>query len=87
MYPTNFNQLKNYLQEGMSLALIESSKPDHPHLNKTRKIIKKQTNAIKFEGGSWLGLGSTGEKAKDYTFNNDTFTYDGGFIQLTYKYV
>lgn len=84
-YPTNFNQLKSYLQEGMTLTLIYSSLPDHKALNIPRKIEKKQTNAIKFEGGSWLGLGSTGEKAKDYTFKDNTFTYDGGFIKLTYQ--
>jgi len=50
---------------------------NHKNLNIPRRIIKKQTNAIKFEGGSWLGLGSTGEKASDFSFDDNTFTVKG----------
>lgn len=91
MKPTNFNQLKNYLQVGMKLKLIASSMKDHKYMGMERPIIKKQTNAIKFEGGSWFGLGSTGEKASDFTFqeNGFTFTWDKGtgfegFLQYEY---
>lgn len=92
MKPTNFNQLKNYLQIGMKLKLIATNLKNHKYLNSERKIIKKQTNAIKFEGGSWFGFGSTGEKASDFTFNSNGFTYtfDKGTNfegYLTYQYI
>lgn len=91
MKPTNFNQLKNYLQEGMRLKLVDSSMKEHKFLGQERAIIKKQTNAIKFEGGSWFGLGSTGEKASDFSFENNGFTYTwdkgeafSGFLKYEY---
>lgn len=85
---TNFAQLKRELQEGMKLKLIASSNPNHKYLGKTRAIIKKQTNAIQFEGGSWFGLGSTGEKASNFLFFDGGFTFkeDDGY-NLTYKFV
>jgi hypothetical protein len=75
MKPTNFNQLKNYLQVGMKLKLVDTSMKNHKYLGVERAIIKKQTNSIKFEGGSWMGLGSMGEKASDFTFQENGFTY------------
>jgi len=88
MNPTNLNQLKNYLQIGMSLTLIDTSMKDHKYLNQTRKIAIKQTNAIKFVGGSWLYFG----KAKDYTFKDNQFTntWDKGTAFsgfLTYEFI
>ena len=72
----------------MKLKVIDSHDKNNKLLNTIRKIEKKQTNAIKFDTGSWLGLGSTGETAKDFTFKNDTFTYH--FFEneyLTYQFI
>lgn len=92
MKPTNLNQLKNYLQVGMKLKLIDSSIKDHKFLNIERPIIKKQTNAIKFEGGSWFGIGGyMQEKASEFMFQDNGFIYTWdkgtefeGFLQYEY---
>lgn len=87
----NFNQLKKELQEGRYVILksVEKEEPGPKmveRIGRYRQIIKKQTNAIKFIDGSWLGLGSTGEKAKDFQFyNNDCFSYEDEYIKLNYQ--
>ncbi len=56
------------LQEGTSLTLVNAvGMPNHPWLNKPRIIEKKQTNGIKFEGGSWLYYPS----AKEFRIENN----------------
>jgi hypothetical protein len=42
------------LKVGDKLVLVKSHYMPHKYLNIPRAIIKAQTNAIKFEGGSWL---------------------------------
>ena len=68
----NLSQLKKALNVGVALK-IEYANADafaRKNLNGlTRKIIKKQSNAIQFENGSWLYF----EKASRYSF------FDGGF--------
>lgn len=49
----NLSELKK-LEEGQQLTLVNSYDKPHKNIGIKRKIIKKQTNAIKFEGGSWL---------------------------------
>ena len=70
----SFAQLKRELKIGTVIRLVDSSIQDHKGLNVDRAVIKKQTNAIKLDNGSWLGLGSTGEKASDFSY------FDGGFL-------
>lgn len=91
MKPKNFNQLKNFLQVGQKIKLVGASDKNHRYLNTERIIIHKQTNAVKLEGGSWLGLGSTGEKANEFTFQENGFTYEwdkgtgyAGFLKYEY---
>jgi len=82
-----FSQLKRDLQQGTIITLINvecKNNKLHKNLNIPRKIEKKQTNAIKLEGGSWLGLGSNGETAKNFEYIDDSFTYTNGYIKLTY---
>jgi len=82
-----FSQLKRDLQQGTIITLIKVERKNnklHKNLNIPRKIEKKQTNAIKLEGGSWLGLGSNGETAKNFEYIDDSFTYTNGYIKLTY---
>lgn len=53
----NIKNLSDFkkLKEGTILTLVEAVRmPGHPYLNVPRKIEKKQTDAIRFEGGSWL---------------------------------
>ena len=87
----NLSQLKKKLNVGDKLKLVKASNPQHKYLGKVREIIKIQTNGIKFEGGSWLGLGMFGEKAKDFEFLKDGFIYNdiNGFngVMLKYKYI
>lgn len=83
----SFAQLKRELKVGTKVTLIDTNMLNHKALGVEREVIKQQTNAVKFSGGSWLGLGSTGEVASDFTFSGDTFTYtmpDGD--HLTYKF-
>lgn len=86
---SNFSQLKKYLASpNACIELLYHSFGVHKWLNVKRKVIKVQSNAVKLEGGSWLGLGSTGEKASDFKFNLDN-TFDlleEGKIVNTYKY-
>lgn len=87
MRPQNLAQLKRYLQVGMSLTLVDFNNGEsHPGLNIPRKIKQALSNQIQFDNGSWLGLGATGERASDYTFTSEGFTYDGGWVKMTYKY-
>ena len=83
-----FAQLKRDLKVGAILTLVKAenknTKYPHKYLNIPREIIKQQTNAVKLEGGSWLGLGSTGETAKDFEYIGCTFMYVGGGVKLTY---
>ena len=44
----------------------------HKFLNTTRKVEKLQTNAIKFEGGSWLYFPKAEAVKIDKYLNNDT---------------
>ena len=91
----NFKQLKDKLKVGDSLtltyAVFKNDKVSDKilaRINKPRLIIKKQTNAIKLEDGSWLGLGSTGEKASNFLFfGNNNFTYRDDYCTLDYKVI
>ncbi len=76
-----FAELKRELHEGRKLKLVWTADSNHKKLGLTRAVKTKQTNAIMFEDGSWLGLGSTGETAKNYLFHEDGFT----FLQENYR--
>lgn len=71
-----FAELKRTLSEGTVLRLIDSSIKDHKGLNKDRAVSKVQTNAIKLDDGSWLGLGSTGERACDFSYFENGFKHE-----------
>lgn len=52
-----FTDIKKQLVEGAKLKLIRHDwlRPNSKiSIGSTRKIIKRQSNAIQFEGGSWL---------------------------------
>lgn len=69
----NLSQLKNQLKVGDSLRIeYENANAfQRATLNgTTRKIIKKQSNAIQFENGSWLFW----QKASRYSFFNGGFS-------------
>ena len=91
MKPKNLSQLKKYLTVGMALELTDTNNKNHAKLGMIRIIAVKQSNAFMFEDRSWLGMGSTGEKATDFTFRDNGFTlfydkdtpYEG---YLTYEY-
>lgn len=59
------------LPVGTKLKLIATSMTAHKYFNITRAIEHVQTNAIRFEGGSWLEY----PKASDITFNGKFITY------------
>lgn len=66
----NLAQLKR-LEVGREIKLIEvEGMKNHKALNQIRKIEVKQTNSIKFEGGSWLYF------PKSFEFES----WDNGFI-------
>ena len=53
----SFADIKRSLTEGTILTMIKHDwYPNAPMINKPRKIEKRQSNAIMFEGGSWLYL-------------------------------
>jgi hypothetical protein len=59
-----FSDIKKKLVEGNSLTMIRHDwYPQGKLIGVTRDVIKKQTNAVQLEGGSWLRLDKT---AADY---------------------
>lgn len=53
----SFADIKRALTEGTTLTMVShDTMPNGQLIGLTRKIIKRQTNAIQFEGGSWLYL-------------------------------
>jgi len=89
---TSFAQLKRELKPGVSLKLVDTNINKHKSLGIVRKIVIQRTNAVKL-GDSWLGLGSTGEKASEFTFQENGFTYDSRAshpdygVMLKYEFV
>jgi len=84
----SYAELKRKLIIGAKLKLTFADNPGHKYLNSTRAIEKVQTNGVKFEGGSWLGLGMYGEKASDYTFQVNGFTVNyQAKPMLSYEFV
>ena len=81
MYPTNLSQLKKFLTVGRVITL--TNRPQHKANGQPRKIDIAQSNAIRFEGGSWLYY----TKASDYTFTPEGFDVtEEGFDTLKYIY-
>jgi hypothetical protein len=59
-----FADIKRKLVEGNSITMIRHDwYPNNDKIGLERKVIKKQSNAVQFEGGSWLYLD---KPAKDY---------------------
>jgi hypothetical protein len=59
-----FADIKRKLVEGNSITMVRHDwYPDGKLIGLERKVIKKQSNAVQFEGGSWLRLD---KKACDY---------------------
>lgn len=88
----SFAALKRTLTPGTRLVLVETNLAGHRALNVVRTVVKQQTNAVKFSDGSWLYLGATGEKAGDFSFQEDGFTLDDRYrdphgVRLVYKFV
>jgi hypothetical protein len=84
----NYSELKRKLQVGTELELIYAKVEGHKYLNSIRKIDKVQTNGVKFEGGSWLGLGMYGEKASDFGYTeNGFYILEDGEKLLEYKFI
>lgn len=51
----NFSDIKRALNEGVTVTMISHDfMPNGKLIGLKRKIIKKQSNSIQFEGGSWL---------------------------------
>lgn len=59
-----FADIKRKLVEGNSVTMIRHDwYPEGKIMGVERKVIARQTNAVQFEGGSWLRLD---KKAGDY---------------------
>lgn len=59
-----FADIKRKLSEGSTLTMTRHDwYPQGKNMNLPRKIVKRQSNAIQFEGGSWLYLD---RPAKEY---------------------
>lgn len=59
-----FSDIKRKLVEGNSITMTRHDwYPQGKLMGVERKVIAKQTNAVQFEGGSWLRLD---KKAGDY---------------------
>ena len=72
------------LPKGTKLKLHSTNMENHKNLGKTRKIEHKQTNAIRFEGGSWLEY----PKASDFEIDKNLIIikmYGGDW--LAYKVI
>jgi hypothetical protein len=59
-----FADIKRKLSEGSTLTMVRHDwYPQGKNMGIARKIVKRQSNAIQFEGGSWLYLD---RPAKEY---------------------
>ena len=59
-----FSDIKRKLVEGNSITMVRHDwYPQGKLIGLERKVIAKQSNAVQFEGGSWLRLD---KKAADY---------------------
>jgi len=59
-----FSDIKRKLVEGNSVTMVRHDWYPNGHvMNVQRKVIARKTNAVQFEGGSWLRLD---KKASDY---------------------
>lgn len=67
-----FADIKRKLTDGNVITMTRHDYyPDGKLIGLARKVIRKQTNAVQFEGGSWLRLD---KKASDYIpTGEDTF--------------
>lgn len=66
-----FADIKRALNEGVVLTMVRHDWfPNGALIGKPRKIIKKQSNAIQFEGGSWLNF----PPASDICVNENGFS-------------
>ena len=66
----SFSDVKKRMTEGAELELIRHdwlSSSSKITVGMVRKIIKRQSNAVQFEGGSWLYF----PKASDVVTNGD----------------
>ena len=64
----NLNQFKKYLQVGTKLKSKYTAGQKGSNGEVIERVVtKKQTNAIKFDNGSWLYL----ESAKDFNFTDN----------------
>lgn len=68
----NLAELKRILKVGTMVTLKHCSYMDHRFVGLKRKITIVQSNAIMFEGGSWLKF----EKASDYKFTERGWIQD-----------
>ena len=68
-----FSDIKKQLVEGATLKLVRHdwlTPSSKIQIGLERKIIKRQSNAIQFEGGSWLYF----PKASDVAINDNGFS-------------
>jgi hypothetical protein len=68
-----FSDIKKQLVEGASLKLVRHdwlTPSSKIQIGLTRKIIKRQSNAIQFEGGSWFYF----PKASDIVASDNGFS-------------
>ena len=77
----NKTKLKEYFKQGGGIKIIFPE--SHKYFNVKRKPEKTQTNAVKFEGGSWFYFD---DLDKDRIFNQGFKISDlmGGFVEYIY---
>jgi len=65
-----FADIKRKLVEGATITMVRHDwYPDGKHIGVKRKVIKRKTNAVQFEGGSWLYLDRPAKEFKPLSHN------------------
>lgn len=63
--------VKRHLEVGATVTMVRHDwYPNNKLMNLPRKVVKKQTNGVQFEGGSWLMF----PPASDVVGGEDEFT-------------
>jgi hypothetical protein len=79
-------ELKRKVKVGTKIKLVEATTAfglPHKYLGSVRAVDKVQSNAIRFEGGSYLYW----PKASNMTFEENGFSIEEGNVNLTYEFV
>ena len=81
----SFSSIKKALNEGVFLTMVQHDlMPSIKLLGLKRKIVKRQSNAIQLEGGSWLRFDKPASHFQGTSANSFKVLLNAGNIEPKY---